>query len=65
MDDGYYDMYKVMEALVEINFDGLVIPDHVLNRLVPRQRAQPASDTAPAASRPSSRSAKHSRRRAA
>jgi len=29
MDDGYYDMYKVMEALVEINFDGLVIPDHV------------------------------------
>jgi D-mannonate dehydratase len=22
-------MYKVMEALVEINFDGLVIPDHV------------------------------------
>jgi mannonate dehydratase len=29
MDDGYYDMYKVMQALVEINFDGLVIPDHV------------------------------------
>jgi mannonate dehydratase len=29
MDDGYYDMYKVMEALVAINFDGLVIPDHV------------------------------------
>jgi mannonate dehydratase len=29
MDDGYYDMYKVMEALVEIDFDGLVIPDHV------------------------------------
>jgi mannonate dehydratase len=29
MDDGYYDMYKVMEALAEINFDGLVIPDHV------------------------------------
>ena len=29
MDDGYYNMYKVMEALVEINFDGLVIPDHV------------------------------------
>jgi D-mannonate dehydratase len=29
MDDGYYDMYKVMEALVEVNFDGLVIPDHV------------------------------------
>ena len=29
MDDGYYNMYKVMEALVGINFDGLVIPDHV------------------------------------
>ncbi len=29
MDDGYYDMYKVMEALAEINFDGIVIPDHV------------------------------------
>jgi mannonate dehydratase len=29
MDDGYYDMYKVMEALVDVNFDGLVIPDHI------------------------------------
>ena len=29
MDDGYYDMYKVMEALLEVNFDGLVIPAHV------------------------------------
>lgn len=29
MDDGYYDMYKVMEALVDIDFHGLVIPDHV------------------------------------
>src|ERR1019366_3603010 len=29
MDDGYYDMYKVMEALLAVNFDGLVIPDHV------------------------------------
>ena len=29
MDDGYYNMYKIMEALVDINFDGLVIPDHV------------------------------------
>ena len=29
MDDGYYDMYKVMEALVEVNFDGIVIPDHI------------------------------------
>lgn len=29
MDDGYYDMYRVMEALVEVDFDGIVIPDHV------------------------------------
>jgi mannonate dehydratase len=29
MDDGYYDMYKVMEALVEVEFDGIVIPDHI------------------------------------
>lgn len=29
MDDGYYDMYKVMEALADVNFDGIVIPDHV------------------------------------
>jgi mannonate dehydratase len=29
MDDGYYDMYKVMQALVDINFEGIVIPDHV------------------------------------
>ena len=28
MDDGYYDMCKVMRALVDINFDGIVIPDH-------------------------------------
>jgi mannonate dehydratase len=29
MDDGYYNMYRVMEALVDIDFDGLVIPDHI------------------------------------
>ena len=29
MDDGYYNMYKIMEALVDVEFDGLVIPDHV------------------------------------
>jgi len=29
LDDGYYDMYKVMKALVEVRFDGIVIPDHV------------------------------------
>jgi len=29
MDDGYMDMYKVMKALREVNFDGAVIADHV------------------------------------
>ena len=29
MDDGYYDMYKVMEALADVDFDGIVIPDHI------------------------------------
>ncbi len=29
MDNGYYDMYKIMKALREVNFDGIVIPDHV------------------------------------
>ncbi len=29
LDDGYYDMYKVMKALVEVKFDGIAIPDHI------------------------------------
>jgi len=29
MDDGYMEMYKVMKALREINFDGALIADHV------------------------------------
>jgi len=29
MDDGYMNMYKVMRALREVNFDGCVIADHV------------------------------------
>jgi mannonate dehydratase len=29
LDNGYMDMYKVMKALREIDFDGVVIPDHV------------------------------------
>jgi mannonate dehydratase len=29
MDNGYYDMYKIMKALRDVNFDGIVIPDHV------------------------------------
>ncbi|MCL4506390.1 MAG: mannonate dehydratase [Chloroflexi bacterium] len=29
LDDGYMDMAKVMKALRAINFDGVVIPDHI------------------------------------
>jgi mannonate dehydratase len=29
VDNGYMDMYQVMKALREVNFDGIVIPDHV------------------------------------
>jgi mannonate dehydratase len=40
MDDGYYNMYKVMEALVDVDFDGLVIPDHVPELGIPAGGAQ-------------------------
>jgi mannonate dehydratase len=29
VDNGYMDMYQVMKALRDVNFDGIVIPDHV------------------------------------
>jgi mannonate dehydratase len=29
IDDGYMDMYKVMRALREVNFNGAMIPDHI------------------------------------
>jgi len=29
VDNGYLDMYQVMKALRQVNFDGIVIPDHV------------------------------------
>ncbi len=28
MDNGYYDMYKIMKALRDTEYDGIVIPDH-------------------------------------
>ena len=31
IDDGYYDMSKIMQALVDVEFEGIVIPDHVPN----------------------------------
>jgi mannonate dehydratase len=58
MDDGYYDMYKVMKVLVDINFDGVVIPDHVPELGVPpseprRERGRGGASGAPQAFRPS------------
>ena len=29
IDDGYMNMYKVMEALKEVDFDGVIIADHI------------------------------------
>jgi mannonate dehydratase len=29
VDDGYMDMYKVMRALHAVNFNGVMIPDHI------------------------------------
>jgi mannonate dehydratase len=31
MDNGYYDMWKIMKALRDVNFDGIVILDHSPN----------------------------------
>jgi len=33
IDNGYMDMYEVMKALREVNFDGAIIPDHIPNML--------------------------------
>ena len=29
IDDGYMDMYRIMKALGEVGFDGVLIPDHI------------------------------------
>ncbi len=29
IDDGYYDFSKIMQALVDVDFDGICIPDHI------------------------------------
>jgi mannonate dehydratase len=41
IDDGYYDMSKIMKALVDVKFDGIVIPDHV-----PGLGSNPATEAA-------------------
>ncbi len=33
IDEGYQDMYEVMKALREVEFDGCIIPDHIPNML--------------------------------
>jgi mannonate dehydratase len=40
VDNGYLDMYQVMRALREVNFDGAIIPDHV-----PGGGFQPVNDS--------------------
>ena len=53
LDDGYYDMYKVMKALVEVSFDGIAIPDHIPGLGNPLAGTQPpasgSSDFRPSA----------------
>jgi mannonate dehydratase len=46
MDDGYYDMYKIMKALREVNFDGIVIPDHIPGMTGPATSSGPGSGSA-------------------
>ena len=45
IDDGYYDMSKVMQALVDVGFEGIVIPDHIpaLGVMPARKRAEAAA----------------------
>lgn len=31
LDNGYMDMYKVIRELRKVNFDGVLIPDHIPN----------------------------------
>ena len=41
IDDGYYDMSKVMRALVDVDFEGIVIPDHIPSLgVIPGAQAQ-------------------------
>ena len=29
LDDGYADIYKILKALKEVDFDGVIIADHI------------------------------------
>jgi mannonate dehydratase len=52
IDDGYFDMSKVMQALVDVDFEGIVIPDHVPNLGVTPGQGQGRGGGAPQAYRP-------------
>ena len=44
IDDGYYDMSKVMQALVDTDFEGIVIPDHIPSLgIIPGSQQGPGS----------------------
>ena len=48
MDNGYYDMYKIMKALRDVDYDGIVIPDHFPRMgppVTPGASARAADDT--------------------
>ena len=47
LDDGYYDMIKVMKAMVDVNFDGIAIPDHIPGLGNPPAGAQAAAGFRP------------------
>ena len=38
VDDGYTDMYKIMKALKKVNFDGVLIADHIPRMINPAPR---------------------------
>ena len=38
LDDGYLDMYRVMKALRQVNYTGIVVPDHVPQFVGDQQR---------------------------
>jgi mannonate dehydratase len=36
LDDGYADMYKIMKALKDVDFDGVLIADHIPSMVYPQ-----------------------------
>ena len=35
LDDGYADMYQILKALKEVDFDGVIIADHIPGMVYP------------------------------